>query len=110
MASNTLSVTETKVFPRRSSVVVIPPMQVCPGDLLVYSKALTHRGNYNGKQSYYTMDWENLELVMQLYGCRVLIDLIGLLQCFLKHYMLAPSITGLKMMNWSVPIPYMLLV
>ena len=51
MASNTLSVTETKVFPRRSSVVVIPPMQVCPGDLLVYSKALTHRGNYNGKQS-----------------------------------------------------------
>eukprot|EP00095_Tigriopus_kingsejongensis_P001614 maker-scaffold289_size220122-snap-gene-0.15 protein:Tk01614 transcript:maker-scaffold289_size220122-snap-gene-0.15-mRNA-1 annotation:"rho rac guanine nucleotide exchange" len=32
--------------PRRSSVVVIPPMQVCPGDLLVYSKALTHRGNY----------------------------------------------------------------
>lgn len=33
-------------FPRRSSVVVIPPMQVCPGDLLVYSKALTHRGNF----------------------------------------------------------------
>ncbi len=31
--------------PRRSSVVVIPPMQVCPGDLLVYSKVLTHRGN-----------------------------------------------------------------
>ena len=35
--------------PRRSSVVVIPPMQVCPGDLLVYSKALTHRSNFNGK-------------------------------------------------------------
>ena len=34
--------------PRRSSVVVIPPMQVCPGDLLVYSKALTHRGNFPG--------------------------------------------------------------
>ena len=34
---------------RRSSVVVIPPMQVCPGDLLVYSKALTHRSNFNGK-------------------------------------------------------------
>ena len=38
--------------PRRSSVVVIPPMQVCPGDLLVYSKALTHRGNFPGKISY----------------------------------------------------------
>lgn len=36
--------------PRRSSVVVIPPMQVCPGDLLVYSKALTHRGNLQGMQ------------------------------------------------------------
>ena len=33
---------------RRSSVVVIPPMQVCPGDLLVYSKALTHRDIYTG--------------------------------------------------------------
>ena len=38
-----------KGVPRRSSVVVIPPMQVCPGDLLVYSKALTHRSNFNGK-------------------------------------------------------------
>ncbi|XP_064473080.1 uncharacterized protein LOC135387849 [Ornithodoros turicata] len=28
---------------RRSSIVVIPPMQICPGDLLVYSKVLTHR-------------------------------------------------------------------
>jgi len=41
-----LPITETRVFPRRSSVVVIPPMQVCPGDLLVYSKALTHRANF----------------------------------------------------------------
>ncbi|XP_037077066.1 uncharacterized protein LOC119098246 [Pollicipes pollicipes] len=30
---------------RRSSMVVIPPMQICPGDLLVYSKVLTHRSN-----------------------------------------------------------------
>ena len=30
---------------RRSSVVVIPPMQICPGDLLVYSKVLTQRAN-----------------------------------------------------------------
>lgn len=28
---------------RRSSIVVIPPMQICPGDLLVYSKVLTNR-------------------------------------------------------------------
>ena len=33
---------------RRSSVVVIPPIQVCPGDLLVYSKASTHGGNIGG--------------------------------------------------------------
>ena len=43
-----LSGQQTRQFPRRSSVVVIPPMQVCPGDLLVYSKALTHRGNFPG--------------------------------------------------------------
>ncbi|XP_043216484.1 pleckstrin homology domain-containing family G member 5-like isoform X2 [Amphibalanus amphitrite] len=30
---------------RRSSMVVIPPMQICPGDLLVYSKVLTQRSN-----------------------------------------------------------------
>ncbi|XP_065333971.1 uncharacterized protein LOC135935509 isoform X3 [Cloeon dipterum] len=30
---------------RRSSIVVIPPMQICPGDLLVYSKVLTQRNN-----------------------------------------------------------------
>lgn len=30
---------------RRNSIVVIPPMQICPGDLLVYSKVLTQRNN-----------------------------------------------------------------
>nr|CAD7267069.1 unnamed protein product [Timema shepardi] len=34
---------------RRSSIVVIPPMQICPGDLLVYSKVLTQRNNLVGK-------------------------------------------------------------
>lgn len=34
---------------RRSSVVVIPPMQICPGDLLVYSKVLSQRSNMIGK-------------------------------------------------------------
>lgn len=34
---------------RRSSVVVIPPMQICPGDLLVYSKVLSQRSNMMGK-------------------------------------------------------------
>jgi hypothetical protein len=29
--------------------VVIPPMQICPGDLLVYSKVLTHRNNVLGE-------------------------------------------------------------
>lgn len=33
---------------RRSSIVVIPPMQICPGDLLVYSKVLTQRSNHLG--------------------------------------------------------------
>ncbi|GAB6029622.1 hypothetical protein CHUAL_005360 [Chamberlinius hualienensis] len=34
---------------RRSSIVVIPPMQICPGDLLVYSsKVLTQRNNLLG--------------------------------------------------------------
>jgi hypothetical protein len=33
---------------RRSSFVVIPPMQICPGDLLVYSKVLTQRNNILG--------------------------------------------------------------
>ncbi|XP_076357518.1 pleckstrin homology domain-containing family G member 7-like isoform X2 [Tachypleus tridentatus] len=31
---------------RRSSIVVIPPMHMCPGDLLVYSKVLTHRNDF----------------------------------------------------------------
>jgi len=35
---------------RRNSIVVIPPMQICPGDLLVYSKVLTQRNNF--------LDWE----------------------------------------------------
>ncbi|XP_046644765.1 uncharacterized protein LOC124331523 isoform X1 [Daphnia pulicaria] len=35
---------------RRSSFVVIPPMQICPGDLLVYSKVLTQRNS--------VLDWE----------------------------------------------------
>ena len=34
---------------RRSSVAVIPPMQICPGDLLVYSKVLSQRSNMIGK-------------------------------------------------------------
>ncbi|CAG2121108.1 unnamed protein product, partial [Medioppia subpectinata] len=34
---------------RRSSIVVIPPMQICPGDLLVYSKVLTQRNNLLGE-------------------------------------------------------------
>ncbi|KAI2800404.1 prolactin receptor [Blomia tropicalis] len=33
-----VGVTSTRGNRRRSSVVVIPPMQICPGDLLVYSK------------------------------------------------------------------------
>lgn len=28
---------------RRSSIVVIPPMQICPGDLLVYSKVINSK-------------------------------------------------------------------
>ncbi|GFS45430.1 hypothetical protein NPIL_539352 [Nephila pilipes] len=36
---------------RRNSIVVIPPMQICPGDLLVYSKVLSQRNtllDYDG--------------------------------------------------------------
>ncbi|XP_071748760.1 uncharacterized protein [Lepeophtheirus salmonis] len=44
-SKNNLSNIKGRNYPRRSSVVVIPPMQVCPGDLLVYSKALTRLGN-----------------------------------------------------------------
>jgi hypothetical protein len=35
---------------RRSSIVVIPPMQICPGDLLVYGKVLSQRKSLLGKQ------------------------------------------------------------
>ena len=48
-----LSGQHPRQFPRRSSVVVIPPMQVCPGDLLVYSKALTQRGNFPGTNHFF---------------------------------------------------------
>jgi len=34
---------------RRSSIVVIPPMQICPGDLLVYGKVLSQRKSLLGK-------------------------------------------------------------
>ncbi|CAB3379261.1 Hypothetical predicted protein [Cloeon dipterum] len=37
---------------RRSSIVVIPPMQICPGDLLVYSKVLTQRNNLTGEHTH----------------------------------------------------------
>lgn len=36
---------------RRSSIVVIPPMQICPGDLLVYSKVLTQRSSVLGESA-----------------------------------------------------------
>ena len=32
-----------------SSVVVIPRMQICPGDLLVYSRVLTHKASGYGQ-------------------------------------------------------------
>lgn len=34
---------------RRSSIVVIPPMQICPGDLLVYSKVLNTKSSLFGE-------------------------------------------------------------
>lgn len=39
-----------KATRRRSSVVVIPPMQICPGDLLVYSKVLSQRSTMIGER------------------------------------------------------------
>lgn len=45
-----VGVTSTRGNRRRSSVVVIPPMQICPGDLLVYSKVLSQRSNMIGKK------------------------------------------------------------
>ena len=32
-----------------SSVAVIPPMQICPGDLLVYSRVLAHKASGYGE-------------------------------------------------------------
>lgn len=49
--SNYLGVNHGSRNRRRSSVVVIPPMQICPGDLLVYSKVLSQRSNMIGKCS-----------------------------------------------------------
>lgn len=49
----------SRTHQRRSSFVVIPPMQICPGDLLVYSKVLTQRNSVLGKsflQSYILSD------------------------------------------------------
>ena len=37
-----------------SSVVVIPHMQICPGDLLVYSRVLTHKASGYGETYYYS--------------------------------------------------------
>ena len=63
-----LSGQQTRQFPRRSSVVVIPPMQVCPGDLLVYSKALTHRGNFPGTLCCRLLDTQGtIQLLRQSY-------------------------------------------
>lgn len=47
--SNYLGVNHGSRNRRRSSVVVIPPMQICPGDLLVYSKVLSQRSNMIGR-------------------------------------------------------------
>ena len=33
-----------------SSVAVIPPMQICPGDLLVYSRVLAHKASGYGNK------------------------------------------------------------
>ena len=35
-----------------TSVAVIPPMQICPGDLLVYSRVLAHKASGYGKDTY----------------------------------------------------------
>ena len=39
-----------------TSVAVIPPMQICPGDLLVYSRVLAHKASGYGE----------IEIVQQL--------------------------------------------
>ncbi|OQV15361.1 putative Pleckstrin-like proteiny domain-containing family G member 7 [Hypsibius exemplaris] len=53
ISCNTLSVSPQQGSPRRrSSVVVIPPMQICPGDLLVYgSNPSTVNSSGNGGSS-----------------------------------------------------------
>ena len=66
---NRLSVNTTgkPVQLRRSSVVVIPPMQVCPGDLLVYSKALTHGNNFTGNVLQYdTFTYYNYQNIFEI--------------------------------------------
>lgn len=62
---------------RRSSIAVIPQMQICPGDLLVYSKQLIDRMNQNDDQQelqqFLTIDdkkgknniWSSLKLCAQ---------------------------------------------
>ena len=35
-----------------TSVAVIPPMQICPGDLLVYSRVLANKASGYGKDTY----------------------------------------------------------
>ncbi|KAK6618505.1 hypothetical protein RUM43_013698 [Polyplax serrata] len=65
---------------RRSSIVVIPPMQICPGDLLVYSKVLTNRQK--------TLDLEsssqclNIDSVLILYVSRPSTDFVS----FSRHF------------------------
>ena len=62
---------------RRSSIAVIPQMQICPGDLLVYSKQLIDRMNQsdeNGPPQFLTIDdkkaknnlWSSFKLVSLL--------------------------------------------
>uniref|UniRef100_T1JEI5 DH domain-containing protein n=1 Tax=Strigamia maritima TaxID=126957 RepID=T1JEI5_STRMM len=49
---------------RRSSIVVIPPMQICPGDLLVYSKVLTQRNNLLGSSLFSELDGSTTSLAV----------------------------------------------
>ena len=46
---------------RRSSIVVIPPMQICPGDLLVYSKVINSKNaSLFGKlHQFYSHPWSS---------------------------------------------------
>ena len=56
-----------------TSVAVIPPMQICPGDLLVYSRVLANKASGYGKDTYIhkldlqamgTRLWINCELYL----------------------------------------------